>query len=106
VPRADSKSAPEAKMVFISAFLFSELYWARYFIMAELVPQSLKRPMKAGDTRAIVYSPYWDGPRSLTTSIVPIADMRVERVTPRNKLKPLLAESFAILTALFIKLFP
>jgi len=103
VPRTDSKSSPEARTLFISAVLFSDLYWAKCLIIAKFIPQSLNKPISAVGIRAIAYNPYWVGVSNRTKSIVPSADMTLERDTPRNRWNPPLAEIFATLTALLIK---
>ena len=61
----NSKSSPAARMLFTFAVLFSELYWAVYFIIAEFTPQSLNSVTKPGVIKAIATMPYSDGERSL-----------------------------------------
>ena len=61
----NSKSSPETRMPFISAVLFSDLYWAVYFIIAEFTPKSLKSVMRLGAIKAIATMPYSGGDRSL-----------------------------------------
>ncbi len=56
-PKMTSNIKPERKTLFIFATLFSLLYWAEYFIMAMLMPQSRNVAIRAGAERAIEYSP-------------------------------------------------
>jgi hypothetical protein len=56
-PRTISKSKPETKTLLILATLFSLLYWAEYFIMAVLIPQSRNVEIRFGAVRAIAYKP-------------------------------------------------
>ena len=99
MPKADSKSKPEAKTFLILLVLSSDLYWARYFIMAEFIPQSLNRLNNVGDMNAMVYNPCSSLVSSVATRIIPTADIIVERLTPKKRLNPPLADTFAILTA-------
>ena len=101
-PITDSKSNPEARTLFISAVLFSDLCWAKYLIMAKFIPQSLNKPISDGGIRAIAYNPYWSGVSNRTRSIVPSADMTLESATPKNRWNPPLAEISPILIALVI----
>jgi len=82
------------------AVLFSDLYWAVYFIIAEFTPQSVKSVIRVGAIMAIATMPYSDGERSLATIMPPIADMSVEMVEPQKRLNPPLTETLAILIAL------
>ncbi len=66
-PIASSNSSPAARMLFTFAVLFSDLYWAVYFIIAEFTPQSVKSVIRVGAIRAIATMPYSDGERSLAT---------------------------------------
>lgn len=102
-PRANSKSNPAARTLFTFAVLFSDLYWAVYFIMAEFTPQSLKIVMRLGAIKAIATRPYSGGDRSLATSMTPMADMIVEVANPQKRWNPPLAETLAILIALLIE---
>ena len=71
--------------------------------MAKFIPQSLNKPRSAGGIKATAYSPYWFGVSNRTRSIVPSADIALERDTPKKRWNPPLAEIFAILIALLIK---
>ena len=64
-PRASSKISPAIKMLFTFAGLFSELYCATYFIIAEFTPQSLNIMMRFGAVKAIAYMPYSEGTAAL-----------------------------------------
>jgi len=61
-PKMISNTKPEIKMLLILA-LFSALYCAEYFIMAELTPQSRNVEIRVGAMRAIEYKPYFSAPR-------------------------------------------
>ena len=100
---ASLKSNPAARMFFTFAVLFSALYWAVYFIIAEFTPQSLKSVMRVGAIMAIATMPYSDGERSVATIMPPMADMTVEMVEPQKRLNPPLAETLAISIALVTK---
>ena len=56
-PKMTSNIKPERKILLIFAMFFSVLYWAEYFIMAVLMPQSRNVAMRVGAVRAIEYSP-------------------------------------------------
>ena len=55
-PKMISKTKPEKKMLLILA-LFSALYCAEYFTIAELTPQSRNVAIRVGAIRAIEYNP-------------------------------------------------
>ena len=99
-PRTTSKSRPPARMLFTFAVLFSALYWAVYFIIAEFTPQSRNIVMRFGAIKATATMPYSGGERSLAKSMTPTADMIDEIATPQKRLKPPRAETRAILIAL------
>ena len=61
-PKSISNTKPERKMLLILA-LFSALYCAEYFTMAELTPQSRNVAIKVGAIRAIEYKPYFSAPK-------------------------------------------
>ncbi len=105
-PMTNSKSSPETRMLFTSAVLFSDLYWAVYFIIAEFTPQSLKSVMRLGAIKAIATMPYSGGDSNLAMIMTPMADMIVEMVRPQKRLNPPLAETLAILIALVTRSFP
>jgi len=100
MPKADSNSRPEATTFLISLVLSCDLYWARYFIMAEFIPQSLNIPNNVGDMNAMVYRPYSSSVSSVAMMNTATANIMVERLTPKKRLNPPLADTFAILTAL------
>ena len=52
-PKISSKANPETKMLLILSGSFWWLYWALYFTMAVLMPQSLKFAMRLGAATAI-----------------------------------------------------
>lgn len=76
-PMANSKIASAARMLFTFTVLFSELYWAVYFITALSTPKSLKSVTRFGATKAIATRPYSGGDRSLAMTTTPKADMIV-----------------------------
>ena len=106
VPRTASKSSPEARTLFISAVLLSDLYWAKYLIIEKFIPQSLNKPISVGGIRAIAYNPYWSGVSNRTRIMVPSDDMTLESATPKNRWNPPLAETSPILIALAIQTRP
>jgi len=61
-PKSSSKTRPEIKMLLILA-LFSALYCAEYFTIAELTPQSRNVAIRVGAIRAIEYKPKFSAPR-------------------------------------------
>jgi hypothetical protein len=61
-PKMSSNSKPERKMLLILA-LFSALYCAEYFTIAELTPQSRNVAIRVGAIRAIEYKPNFSAPR-------------------------------------------
>jgi len=103
MPMADSNIIPQASTLFISAVLFSDLYWARCLIIAGFIPQSLNTMMRIEGIMATVYMPYWAGCNSRTIIIVPTADITLETETPRNVCSPPLAVSFAILITFVVE---
>ncbi len=56
-PSRISKITTEAKTFFTFASLFSDLYCAVYFIVAQSTPQSLNIPIRLGPVKAIKTSP-------------------------------------------------
>jgi hypothetical protein len=98
-----SKSSPAARRLFTFDVLFSDLYWAAYFIIAEFTPQSLNSVTRFGEVNATMTKPYSDGDRSLATVMTPNADMTVEAAKPQKRLKPPLAETLAILVTFTVK---
>jgi len=56
-PRISSKTITAAKTFFTFASLFSDLYWAVYFIVAQSTPQSLNIAMRLGPIKAIATRP-------------------------------------------------
>ena len=99
-PRISSKSKPANIMFFTFAVLFSDVYWAVNFIIAESIPQSLNVAIMYGVIKAIVIKPFSGRERRFATSITPNDEIIVEIATPQKRLKLPLAETLAILTAL------
>ena len=99
-PSRISKNTIETKTFFTFASLFSDLYWAVYFIVAQSMPQSLNIAIRLGPTKAIATSPYSDSERIPATIITPMADMIDEAARPQKMLNTPLAETLPILLAL------
>jgi len=99
-PRISSKTITAAKTFFTFASLFSDLYWAVYFIVAQSTPQSLNIAMRLGPIKAIATRPYSDSERIPATIITPTADMIDETARPQKMLNTPLAETLAKLLAL------
>ena len=104
-PKTSSKSNPAVRMLFTFAVLFSDLYWAVYFITAKFTPQFLNVARRLGAIKATATRLYSDGDRSLVTTMTPTADMIVEMVKPQKRLNPPLAETLAILIAFVTRSF-
>jgi len=99
-PVATLNIKPAAIMSRISSSLFTALYWAMYFVMAEPIPQSWNRLIISDGIRATEYKPYSSGNMSLPKIIVPTAIMMVDVVFPMKSWKLPVAEILPISNAL------
>lgn len=91
-----SRVRPDLMRGLIWLPLFSALYLAMNLVRAGLVPHVWNRPRMVGRMKAMEIMPYSSGVRSLTTRIVPTADVAVETVCPMKRWRLPLAVVLAI----------
>jgi hypothetical protein len=86
-PRISSKKTTAAKTFFTFTSLFSDLYWAVYFIVAWSTPQSLNIATRLGPIKTIATRPYSDSERIPATIITPMVDIIDESARPQKKVE-------------------